>query len=102
MGRLFYPVVTIQLKTISGWRDFEFLVDTGADVTTIPSGLLSALGFVKGDLKTSKTWGVGSISVKTWELMLPIKIGKVDLLVHASAVDAESNTMSLLLGRKDI
>jgi len=40
LGRLFYPIIKANLKTINGWQEFEFLVDTGADITTVPSHLL--------------------------------------------------------------
>lgn len=102
IGRLFYPVAVVQLKTVVGWKDFEFLVDTGADMTTIPSRFLEALGLVKGNLKESKSWGVGNISVKTWDFKVPMRIGDTELMVQASAVDAEKDSTALLLGRKDI
>lgn len=102
LGRLFYPIVRIGIKTISGWQDFEFLVDTGADVTTVPSHLLSVLGLKKSELKVSSTLGVGGFSIKTWDFKLVIRIGKKDLTVSASAVDAKDDSVALLLGRKDI
>ena len=36
LGLLFYPVVIVNIKTIYGWREFEFLVDTGAAVSVLP------------------------------------------------------------------
>lgn len=74
MGRLFYPIVRVELRTTEGWRPFEFLVDTGADVTTVPIHLLPLLGIQKRNLKSGETLGVGGIVVKTWEFSFPIKI----------------------------
>src|SRR3990167_7009883 len=74
-GRLFYPIIIAELKTVNGWRKFEFLVDTGADITTVPSHLLPILGLKKSLLKTNTTSGVGNILVKTWEFQLAIKLG---------------------------
>ena len=102
LGRLFYPIVTVGLKTIDGWREFEFLVDTGADVTTVPSHLLPVLGFQKDCLTVSKTLGVGGISTKTWEFKTYVKIGRIELLIHCNAVDSKNNSMPLLLGKKDV
>lgn len=102
LGRLFYPIIKTELKTVNGWREFEFLVDTGADVTTVPSHLLPVLGLKKSQLSTSTTLGVGGLSVKTWEFQIPIKLAKKELLIHCSAVKTESDSMPLLLGRKDI
>ena len=102
LGRLFYPIVTINLKTIGGWREFEFLVDTGADVTTVPSHLLPVLGFQKDHLTVSKTLGVGGISTKTWEFQTLVKIGRKELVIYCNAVDSRHDSMPLLLGRKDV
>ena len=101
-GRLFYPIVQIELKTIVGWRLFEFLVDTGADLTTVPLHILPALGINKKSLKQTKTLGVGGVSVNTWEFILPVKIGNMEFSAHASAVSSSDNSLPLLLGRKDI
>ena len=76
LGRLFYPIIRLQLKTIAGWREFSFLVDTGADMTTVPSHLLPVLGLRKSNLPVNSTLGVGGISVKSWEFSIPIKIGQ--------------------------
>ncbi len=99
---MFYPMVRFELKTIYGWREFEFLVDTGADVTTVPSHILPALGIKKFQLKISTTLGVGGIKVETREFRLPIRIGGTEVLVAATAVDVRGNSIPLLLGRKDI
>lgn len=102
LGTLFYPIIKAQLKTIDGWREFEFLVDTGADITTVPSHLLSVLGFKKNQLLANRTLGVGGFAVKTWEFETTIKIGNVEVRIHANAVDSRHDSMPLLLGRKDI
>lgn len=102
LGTLFYPIVYLELKTVVGWQKFSFLVDTGADITTVPSHLLPVLGINKSELSTDYTLGVGGYTIKTWEFHLPIKIGVNELLVVASAVETKSDSMPLLLGRKDI
>ena len=102
LGRLFYPIVKAKLLTIWGWREFEFLVDTGVDVTTVPSDLLPILGLKKSKLLINKTLGVGGISVKTWEFQIPIRFKDIELLVHCSAVETKKGSIPLLLGRKDI
>ena len=102
IGRLFYPVVIVQLKTVVGWKDFEFLVDTGADLTTVPVHLLPVLGLSKSELHVSKTLGVGGIGVKTWEFDLSVRFGSLETQVRTSAVECKDDSMPLLLGRKDI
>lgn len=100
LGILFYPIVQLQLKTVFGWKQFDFLVDTGADLTTLPFTAVSFLGIDLRNLKQSKTQGVGGIFVPTWDLNLPIKIGSYELKVHASIT--KDKTTPFLLGRKDI
>jgi len=102
LGSLFYPIILLELKTTGGWRKFSFLVDTGADITTVPSHSLPVLGFDKSELETSSTLGVSGYSVKTWEFRLPLRLGTHELLVSASAVETKDDSMPLLLGRKDI
>lgn len=102
LGLLFYPIVNLSLQTVYGLRKFDFLVDTGADVTTLPSHILPMLGVDKNKLKTSITLGVGGIKVKTYEFKLPIFFDKEKLIISATAVDSDGRTMPFLLGRKDI
>lgn len=102
LGRLFYPIAKLELKTIYGYKEFDFLVDTGADVTTLPVDILPVLGIKKADCKISNTLGVGGIKIKTYEFLLPIKFRQLELSITASAVDAGNNSMPLLLGRKDV
>ncbi|HTK03306.1 MAG TPA: retropepsin-like aspartic protease [Alphaproteobacteria bacterium] len=102
IGRLFYPIVKLGIKTIYGYKEFEFLVDTGADITTVPAHILPALGIYKKDLKTNWTLGVGGIKVKTHEFRLPIKFGTLEMSIKATAVEMDGNSMPLLLGRKDV
>lgn len=100
LGLLFYPLVQVGLKTVFGWKEFDFLVDTGADLTTLPITAASFLGVDVKKLKKGKTQGVGGIFVPTWDLVIPIKIGQEELKIHASITEDKKNPF--LLGRKDI
>lgn len=102
LGTLFYPVVRLEIKTVVGWREFEFLVDTGADVTTFPTHLLPVLGLKKSDLAKSTSLGVGGYSISTWECHILIKIGKSAFSIMASAVESKNDSLPLLLGRKHV
>lgn len=102
LGKLFYPFVRLSLKTIYDWQEFDFLVDTGADVTTLPKTILPVLDVNKKPLKKQKTQGVGGIWVETFEIILPIRIGNEELSIHASITNTEEEGLPLLLGRKDV
>lgn len=100
LGELFYPIIQVRLKTIFGWKEFDFLVDTGADVTTLPETAASFLPVDLKKLKQTTTYGVGGISISTYSLILPIKIGRYEFKIHASIIK-DKNT-PFLLGRKDV
>lgn len=102
LGKLFYPIVKAKLKTINGWREFEFLIDTGADITTVPSHLLPVLGIELSKLAQNKTLGVGGFTVKTWDFQTYLQLGDREIQIQCSAVVSRHDSMPLLLGRKDI
>ncbi|MBI2465372.1 aspartyl protease family protein [Candidatus Shapirobacteria bacterium] len=102
LGKLFYPFVRASLKTVYGWQEFDFLLDTGADVTTLPRTMLPILGLKNKSLHKQKTQGVGGIWIETLETLLPIRIGSDEFPIHASITNTEEEGIPLLLGRKDI
>jgi len=102
IGKLFYPIVRLDLQTISGWKPFEFLVDTGADITTVPVSLLPVLGMTTNNLTQSMTFGVGGVAVQTWSFVLHIRLSNISWKIQANAVKTKANGVPLLLGRKDI
>lgn len=102
LGKLFYPFVRVSLKTIYNWQEFDFLVDTGADVTTLPKTILPVFNINEKSLKRQKTQGVGGIWVETFEITLPIRIDSDEFLIHASITNTEEESLPFLLGRKDI
>lgn len=102
LGRLFYPMVRVELRTTSGWKPFEFLIDTGADVTTVPVSLLPLLGITIHEAKQTNTLGVGGIKIKSWNFSLPIRLGTETWRIQANAVETKENGVPFLLGRKDI
>lgn len=102
LGILFYPFVRVSLKTIYGWQEFDFLVDTGADVTMLPKNVLSILVIDKDKLLKQKMQGVGGIWIETFRIAIPIRIGSSEFPVHMSIANTEENNLPFLLGKKDI
>lgn len=102
LGTLFYPFVRASLKTTYGWQEFDFLVDTGADVTTLPKAMLPVLGLNSQLLKKQTTQGVGGVWVETFEFVAPFRIGSIEFPIHASITNTEEESLPFLLGRKDI
>lgn len=102
LGKLFYPIIRASVKTAYGWQEFDFLVDTGADVTTLPFSILPILDLGNKPLKKQRTQGVGGIWVETFEIILSIQIGSEELTIRASVVNSKEEALPLLLGKKDI
>lgn len=100
LGRLFYPIIQLQLRTLWGWQSFDFLVDTGADITTLPSFAFGLFGVQKKDLHRTTTQGVGGIEIDTWATTVPVRIAGEQFRIHA--VITEDGNTPLLLGKKDI
>lgn len=102
LGKLFYPFVRASLKTIYGWQEFDFLVDTGADVTTLPKNIFPVLGLGENGLPKQKTQGVGGVWIETFEIILPMRIGDSTFEIHASVTNTKEEALPFLMGRKDI
>ena len=101
IGRIFYPLITIGLETVDkGLVDFEFIVDTGADLTTIPFFMAKRLGLDLSKSRKSQSQGIGGIMVDTWITRLPLYIQKMRFVVRVS-VTADNKT-PFLLGRVDM
>ena len=59
-GRLFVPIVKIGLNTMDGLVHYNFIVDTGADFTTLPHHMAYRLGL---DLKKTKLWILRNMAI---------------------------------------
>lgn len=97
LGRIFRPVVPVSLKTVEGWRVFNFLADTGADLTVLPRRFLDILGVGASDCQKGEAEGLGGHRSKTLEVKIPIRIKDYETAIRASIV--EDNETPLLLGR---
>ncbi len=95
-----YPIVTVQLITVRGIRNYSFIMDTGADTLTLPKYMMSLLKIDKKQLKESASQGIGKELVKTWEGIIPIIFCNKKLNVYCSFTG--NNKTPLLLGKESI
>lgn len=103
VGRLFSPIVRVGLETVFGWQDFEFLVDTGADISLINYDLFEKLKHkYKQNLKESFVYGIGETPAKVRDLKLDIRFGNQIVQKVTFAAIHVNGAQPLLLGRKDI
>ena len=97
-GRIFRPLIAISLFTAkSMWEPFDFLVDSGADVSMLPFGMVEVLGLQLDKKNETESRGIGGFKVKTWRVKIPIRIGEWELEIPA--VVTSDNLTPLILGR---
>jgi len=100
-GKVFYPFISVSLKTIDkGWVNFRFIVDTGADLTTLPLFMARKLGINLGKCRRGKAEGIGGVVVETREAEIPIRLKNFEFLIRCSIVEDEQTPF--LLGRIDV
>lgn len=100
LERLFFPIVKVQLKTRWGWKAFDFLLDTGADVTVLPSFCEELLGINRKNLQKQELFGVGGVRVAAWKTTVPLRIGQEEFPI--TAWFHADNETPFLLGKKDV
>lgn len=99
-GRVPYPVISVFL--LSGKKEIlrDFIVDTGADTTTLPKYLAKELGINLRNLSRAKSQGISKKPTKTWETKIKLKIG--DEIIRTRCSFVSSNKIPPLLGKLDI
>lgn len=95
-----YPLVPVELNTIRGSRSYAFIMDTGADDSTLPHYMMQLLDVDKKSLKQSTAQGVGKILVKTWEGEITITFCSQTFSLPCSFTDNDKTP--LLLGKEGI
>jgi sRNA-binding regulator protein Hfq len=98
-GEIVNPVVRLQTLTLFGWREFKFLVDSGADVTTLPLSTSEFFGVEIDKTKKIKLGGVESKGIDGYLAQIKLRIGNEEQDVRCYFIDSE---VISLLGRVDI
>lgn len=101
LGKTFFPLITLGFKTLDkGIVDFEFIVDTGADLTTLPFYMADRLGLNLAKAPRSQSLGIGGFLLDTWIVQVPIFIQNSEFKIRASIT--KDNQTPFLLGRVDL
>ncbi len=101
IGKVFFPNIKIGLETINGIVKYNFIVDTGADLTTLPKHMAYRLGVDLKKAKRSVAQGLGGHTVQTWLIKLKLLLSpQISVFVRASITD--ENSTPFLLGRADL
>jgi hypothetical protein len=96
-GRLPDPLATIFVCTWYGWRPFDFLVDSGADVTMVPKSLAEWVGVDLKKLPRLRSYGVEGKGVQAHHGSLRIRVSKDEFTIPCLFSSQERTP--LLLGR---
>ena len=94
-----YPMVTATLSTFLGRHPYSFVMDTGADVTTLPNYMIAVLGLDRSALEETESTGVGG-KTKSYNAEITITIKKLTFTLPVTFV--ENNAIPLLLGKEGI
>lgn len=99
-GKICVPVVTLGLETIKGFWPFEMLLDSGADVTTLPLKPFASYfpNFKKDPQKKILIGGVEGKGVFAYPHLIATKLGNKIFSLRCYFI--ESN-VDPLLGRLD-
>ncbi len=99
-GRLPDPLITLLVQTWYGWQPFDFLVDSGADVSMVPKSMADWVGVELKGLNRHRSYGIEGKGLNVHEGSLMIRLGNVDVKVPC-LYSSQENT-PLLLGRAGI
>lgn len=96
-GNAINPQITIPVKTITGYREMEFLIDSGAVVSALPKTLAEDLGVDLTELPRITIEGFAGQKTFAYRGEFVIKIGKEEVVIPV--VFSESPQANNILGR---
>lgn len=97
-GQIPDPFIEMGVATKAGWQQIGFLVDSGADATTLPL-FLAEIWEVKFDKRRyTMMGGVEGQGVKAYPSQIKVRLGKEELTIRCYFIDSE---IAPLLGRVD-
>jgi hypothetical protein len=99
-GPLATPLIRLAYSTRYGWQDGWFLIDTGADFTTVPESLAEVVGI---DLRACPKESIMGIEGH----LIPARVGSLTLLFGGESFPIrchflKSERTPYLLGRMDV
>lgn len=94
------PKVTVPLKTVNGYDDTTFLLDSGAVVSTLPLQAAQNTGVDLTRAKRITLQGFSGVPTFAYLDKITIKIGEADF--EFPATFTESNSTTYILGRKGL
>ena len=99
LGRVIDPIITLPILTKFGWKQFDFIVDSGADCTMLPKSAAKLLDIDINTCKKDRFFGIEGKGVTVYISEITVKIGKKMLAL--SCVFSEIEITPFILGRLD-
>lgn len=99
-GVVFTPKIQVDVKLAAGiFQRFEFLVDSGADVTVLPYSMAPIVGYPLPSAPDVALTGIDGRSTLGYSAHITLKIGNQEHTIRC--IFTESDLMPFLLGRVD-
>lgn len=98
LGNVFEPVITLPVKTASSFQDWEFLIDSGAVISSLPSDWAEKTGQDLAFLKRSTFRGFGGKTSFAYQGEMLVRLGEEE--IKLPVVFTEASGTKSLLGRK--
>lgn len=95
-----YPIVKVKLNTVFGKRLYSFIMDTGADITTVPRYMIEILGIDRKDLTPSTWFGISKQPVQSLIGSIVLELNRFTFSVPC--VFTDNNETPVLLGKGGI
>ncbi len=80
-GRQPIPTITLSVKTPSGYRLFDFLIDSGASFTMLPLPFAEVLGVDLGGAREMVVRGIEGSGVSARLAEITLRVGDTDVTV---------------------
>lgn len=98
IGTVFEPLITIPIKTQNGYEKWEFLIDSGAVISSLPREWAEKTGQNLAFLKRSTFRGFGGMTSTAYQGDMTILLGEEEY--HLPVVFTEAGGTKSLIGRK--
>ncbi|MBI4365434.1 MAG: retroviral-like aspartic protease family protein [Deltaproteobacteria bacterium] len=99
-GTIPEPIIPIRIYTPSGFKSFDFLVDSGADMSVLPKAMASILRINLQHCPTTTTQGVEGYGAKIFRARIVIQLGAWTDTIRCAFVGHDA--IPPLLGRVDV
>lgn len=98
LGNVFEPVIDLPVKTVTSYENWEFLIDSGAVISSLPNDWAQKTGQDLAFMKRSTFRGFGGKTSFAYQGEMKVRLGEEDVVLPVVFTEA-SGTKSLL-GRK--